>query len=254
MQSLAVQLPETFGRRAFPMAANSSVLVMGNSHTRQMLQALVCQFREEVVEYVGQLYIHSMIPEDSFRVRFRNNSTMTSLTNIAVVYIPQWPLLVEGIVGRPVASFDGIVLGHFNGFNDSNGTTFMQVVSEALKNLSEPVDFARSSPPTLRHVVAEFDGPIVYVGSFSIGGEVQLRSSLKVMSEANATSMRNNIYVMDGRKYVKILQLECAANGKNETGTCDEGDDSHKAHRCVGAKGGHPDLIAWELAEILNNL
>jgi hypothetical protein len=251
MLSLAARLPEPVGRRAFPIASNLSVLVMGNSHTRQMMLSLICQFNDEVVEYDTALGFNSS-RDDSFRIRFRNNATVISLTNNPVVYSPYWVTLVENIMGRRLGSFDAIVLGKFNSFDESKGTSFMETVTQALRNLPGAADFSTSRAPTLPDIMAIYDGPVVYVSMFALYGRSELLTSLEVLE--NARSTRDNISVIDGRKYIDVLKLECGAEGHNMVGSCTEGNEGREAHRCIGVKGGHPDLIAWEVAEILNEL
>jgi len=80
LKTLATTLPKPMGRRPFPVNANKHVLCMGNSHTGQMISGLICQYSKEVVEY-------KKVPGvmNGIMVRFRNNSTITSLTNSPVV-------------------------------------------------------------------------------------------------------------------------------------------------------------------------
>jgi hypothetical protein len=251
LQSLAAQLPQPVGRRAFPIASNLTVLVMGNSHTRQMILSILCQFNEEVTEFDNVMGFQSS-RGDSFRVRFRNNSTIMSLTNNPVVYSPHWVTLVENIVGRPLGSFDAIVLGKFNSFNESKGTSFTETVTQALRSLPGALDFSKSRAPTLPDIMTIYDGPMVYVSMFAAYGQSQFRDNDATMKNTRGT--RDNISVINGRKYIDILKMECGSDGFNMVGSCKEDEEGKDAHRCLGVKGGHPDLIAWEVAEILNKL
>jgi hypothetical protein len=156
-----------------------------------------------------------------------------SLTNNPVVYSPHWATLVENIVGRPLGSFDAIILGKFNSFTGA-------------------VDSSTSKAPTLPEIMTIYDGPMVYVSMFAAYGQSQFRDNDAAMK--NATGTRDNISVINGRKYIDILKMECGSDGFNMVGSCKEGEEGKDAHRCIGVKGGHPDLIAWEVAEILNKL
>jgi hypothetical protein len=216
-----------------------------------MILSLLCQFNEEVIDYDIVMGFNST-RGDSFRVRFRNNSTITSLTNNPAVYSPHWVPLVENLVGRPLGSFDAIVLGKFNSYQESEGTFFNFTVTQALKNLPGAVDFSKSHAPTLRDFMTIYDGPMVYVSMFSVYGLSQLSDNMRVVKNARGT--RDNISVIHGRKYIDILKMECGADAFNMVGTCKEGNKGKDEHRCTGVKGGYPDLIAWEVAEILNKL
>ena len=77
---VAESIPSPMGRRPFPIPANSSVLVIGNSHTRQMVKTLVCQHSSSVVKYDDRLGF-ATARSDAFLVRFANNATLISRTN-----------------------------------------------------------------------------------------------------------------------------------------------------------------------------
>jgi len=260
LESLAATLPEPMGRRPFPVAANKTVLVMGNSHTRQMILALMCQYSDEIVEYDNMCLDSER--GDRFMVRFRNDATILSQTNSPIVYSPTWPTLIETISGgRPLKSFDGIVLGKFNAYEDSKGTSFVETMSQALKDVPGNVDFTKASPPSLKDVAGVYEGPIVYVGMFAKYG-MQEQSANKDFVQS-ARSNRDNLSVIDGRKYINMMKMECGALSFDSEGLCLEKKDeaNHSLsravdgmHRCTGDKGGHPDLIAWEVAEKLNRL
>jgi hypothetical protein len=213
-----------------------------------MILSLLCQFNEEVIEHDNVMGFNSS-REDSFRVRFRNNSTIMSLTNNPVVYSPHWVTLVENIVGRPLGSFDAIVLGKFNNYFESKGTSFMETVTQALGNSQEGFDFSTARVPTLRDFMTIYNGPMLYVSMFSAYGQPELRDNMRVVK--NTRRKRGNISVINGRKYINLLKMECGGDRYEMVGTCTEKKNSH---RCTGVKGGHPDLIAWEVAEFLNTL
>ena len=255
MHTLAETLPEPMGRRNFPAATNRDILVMGNSHTRQMIESLVCQYKNEVVQYDGNVMRSN--GTGSFKVSFANNSTILALNNNPLVYSPQWPKLIENLFGRPLNSYDGIVLGKFNTYEESIGTNFLATITEALKDIQGNIDFSKTKPPALRDVANVFDGPVVYVSMFARYGNPHLTANLQFIKTVNNT--RHNLSTIYGRKYIDMMKMECGADAKS-TGLCYEDSDknvsreANSMHRCVGSQGGHPDLIAWEVAEKLNAL
>jgi hypothetical protein len=231
MRSLAVTLPEPMGCRDFPVASNKNVLVMGNSHTRQMCYSLICQYRNEVVEFATK--VGGSNETGSIKVRFANNSTLVSITNNPIVDSPEWASLIEKRFRRPLNSYDGIVLGKLNVIRDSK-------------------------PLTLRDVANVYHGPVVYVSMFALKGNAELTANLEFITTVNST--RHNLSTISGRKYINRMKMECGAIGLISPGPCYEDSDKKAAgkangmHRCTGSQGGHPDLIAWEVAEKLNAL
>ena len=224
LHSLADTLPEPMGRRDFPMASDRNVLVLGNSHTRQLISSLICQYMEKVV---------ASNATDSTNARFANNSTIVSLTNSAILDSPDWTALIEKRFRRPLNSYDGIVLGKLN---SNQG----------------------SKPPKLRDVAKVYKGPVVYVSMFARYGNSELTESIHFINTVK--NIRHNLSTISGRKYIDRMKMECGAMDVNSEGPCYEDSDknvsrvANSMHRCVGAKGGHPDLIAWEVAEKLNAL
>jgi len=222
-----------------------------------MISALVCQYSQEVIEYK---ILSSNRVGHSFMVRFRNNSTITSLTNSPVMYSPHWQtLLEEKIGGVRLQSFDGIVLGKFNLYEDSFGTSFIDMMNEALKDIPGDIHYSTATAPQLRDVASVFAGPIVYVSMFAEYGQPEQRTNLNFTQNVRGT--RDNLSVIDGRKYIKEMKMECGAESRGVIGPCVEMNDVRPGrrsadglHRCIGSKGGHPDLIAWEVVEKLNAL
>jgi hypothetical protein len=218
------------GRWEFPVASDRTILVMGNSHTRQMMDSLICQFRNNVVEFAKVMASNVTV---STTVRFANNSTIVSITNNPIVDSPDWVALIEKEFQRPLNSYDGIVLGKFNANNGSK-------------------------PPTLQDVAKVYDGPVVYVSMFALYGNSELTANLAFIKAVNST--RHNLSTINGRKYIDTVKMECGAMDVSSAGLCYEDSDknvsreANSMHRCVGAKGGHPDLIVWEVAEKLNAL
>ena len=69
---------ETWGRRwACPLPPNTTIVVLGNSHTRQMIESFLCRHKAHLswIVYPGWLV---------FLVHFRNNATMIVVTNTPV--------------------------------------------------------------------------------------------------------------------------------------------------------------------------
>jgi hypothetical protein len=251
-----------WGRRKYPMPANKTVLAMGNSHTRQMIHALICQYSAVVKSFTpcGNCNGRAMF---MFTVRFRNNATLLVSTNSYIMYTKRWVTLLERstLRGRSLESVDAIVLGKFNGWDDSKNTTFQRDML-ALRDApgTEDVDFERLEPPNLDQVAALYAGPIVTVSSYSRQADTDTATRREVVGRLTHGGRSNAVFV-EGRKYIERLG-ECAHDGNPQLNTCRDPSDSSRnahssgspSHRCVGVHGGHPDLIAWDVIESLFEL
>ena len=282
---LAATLPSPMGRRPSPLPNDTNLLIVGNSHTRQVLKELLCQYGEEVVEYCeGPRFRcqHPGLPHTSlsppskgwgytFSVAFRNNATLTGTTNSLYVYSDQWALYIEAILGHRLDWYDAILVGKFNGVSDSRGTNFFDTAREFGKEIGDidflredakeisTVDFEHVSPPTLADFAAVYKGPLVYMGMFAKYSSRVTDRSTMTMEKEWRENKRGNIQVIDGRKYVNAIG-ECGSDARVTEGPCFQfGDDTHgqrsaeNMHRCVGKLGGHPTLMVWEVIESLHN-
>lgn len=127
-----------------------SHLITGNSHTRQMSETLLCQYSASVTSLVTQsVGTKSKLDWlDYFSAHFHNGATLISLTNNPVMYSKYWASLVEGIIGQPLSSLDAIVLGKFNSYQESQGTSFLKTVTDVAKQqLNATIDFEQVQAP-----------------------------------------------------------------------------------------------------------
>jgi hypothetical protein len=248
-----------WGRRSFPIPANKTVLVIGNSHTRQVLQALLCQYKAELLNL-------DRIPDaeggygNAYRAAFRNGATLYGLSNVALVYSKKWVQLIESFVleNRKLDSIDAIVLGTFNGVGDSINTAFGRIMSNMTKFMGPDINFETNEPPSLSTVLKKFRGPIIFVGMFA--GDHRHKRTKEAIQLVKHLQQRDNVVALDARKYVDILG-ECATDSSAPGGICyGKGDDTNGSrpaismHRCGGKNGGHADLIAWDVIEEVNRL
>jgi len=95
---------EAWGQKPVPLPANTSVLAFGNSHTKQMISAWICQYFDQVTSY------QAIRSDRAFSVRFENNSTLTLLRHSdldGATEMRPW-------LGRPMTSFDAVIVGQLN--------------------------------------------------------------------------------------------------------------------------------------------
>ena len=110
-----------------------------------MATTLLCQYSDSVDSFTA----HSVGTgkTDYFTAHLHNGATLISLTNNPVMYSKDWKSLVEGVIGRSFSSLDGIVLGKFNGYSESKGTSFLKTVDDVAKKLNITIDFEHAQAP-----------------------------------------------------------------------------------------------------------
>ena len=251
------------GRRPFPIPSNSTVLIMGNSHIRQMAETLLCQYADSVESF--ETTSIGTGKTDFFVAHLHNNATLISLTNNPIVYSKDWKKLLQEVINRRLSSLDAIILGHFNNYSESKGTNFLKTIDDIASNLNITIDFENVAPPSLKDVAKVYKGPIVSVSMFGVQGIPEEKLSNTTQKSLLKYKSRDNVRVISGRKYIDELGMECGTDLYSSEGSdCTEmkkknkkDDDSRPAdhmHRCIGSLGGHPDLIAWEAVEAVHEV
>jgi hypothetical protein len=229
-----------WGRRPYPIPSGKTVLMFGNSHTRQVAHAMVCQYGAQVESYQP---CHCDCGE-AFTVRFRNDAVLHVVTNCYIVYTNHWVSLLERALHQSLDSMDAMVLGKFNGWTSSQNTNFRRAMMNITTADNGTVDFEHIKPPNLDQVAAVYSGPIVTLTMFAQYAERDAAARLETV-ERSTVAGRTNLAYIYGRTYVERLG-ECAADGKTKvTVQCLDA----PSHRCTGAYGGHADLVAWDVIE-----
>ena len=220
----------TWGRREFPLPANSSVLFVGNSHTWQTCESMRCQYYKQVAS--------SSQRPDPFGIKtkgvpntwvFKNNATAMVLTNSPYMYHKtRWVESLNTILGRPLASFDAIVMGRFNPFERTAESD-----KEILKfSKAHPEYFdSEHTTPTIERLAEVYAGPIIALPMYAVYGQ-----DVKVNAEHAREIWKNNrtnIHIVDTRRHIEAIGNECGSNSLHAVGTC-----LHKGaaqmHRCTG--------------------
>jgi hypothetical protein len=240
----------SWGRRKSALPADKTILLFGNSHLRQVGMSLICQYWAQAHDFIR-------IDNDTLTVHFYNNVTIHIITNNPFVYSKQWVDILESrLLKRPIASLDAIVLGKFNGLGDSQNSSFFQAMQELSASV-ECVDFNGIEPPGIEAVARAYNGSIVAVSMFAQYAQSHEKNTKREINKLTEGSKgRKNLRFIPGRKYINGLGLECGSD-THEGGTCNERRsstvkrDPRDMHRCMGAHGGHPDLLAFDVVEEL---
>lgn len=249
------RVPKTWGRRVDnPFPANTTILAVGSSHTRQIFQAMECQYETLRYEDVEGGKTNNTLRRGSYyRIEFTNHAKLHLVTNNALFYSKHWVKYLEDLIEHKVEDLDAIVFGNFNRFIDAMNTTFMELMMEKTAHL-EDADFRTIDPPELSDFAQIYSGPIVAHSLMSDwgwgNGQLLLMGHLWQLQETQPERART-IRLVDGRKFIEILGEECSSDDWKKVGICSN--DVTK-HRCIGSRGGHPDLLVWEILENLHSL
>jgi hypothetical protein len=231
---------DTWGRRAFALPADKSVLFIGNSHTRQTFTAFICQFADQIETFSPS--------QGSFH--FKNNASVYIVYNSPVEISLNWVKRLEEIVQRKLDSWDSFVLGQFNGAGRDleNTTYYRNMVNMSLHD--KDLQFGKVTPPDIYKVAAAYSGPILFVSNYD-RGKVAPATQIKEAIDGLNRDGRKNARAILSRKYIDVLGHECGTEVVGGMGVCAQ---KRQAHRCMGKYGAHPDLIAFDVQEALYSL
>lgn len=270
-----------------------AILIMGNSHTRQLVSTLLCQFKDQIIQFETLYSIPGLQSYGVLQITLQHNLTIYAATNCPFVYAENWYHLLEtDILKRKLNTLTAIVLGRFNHYTESTGTKFYQIMMKYQTQFPElGIDFQRFPAPTVADVANVYAGPIVWVGMFAKYGDRPHREANKMIDDLNqlqpqdqathpyTTQSNRRVRAIYGRRYIQQMLLldsnhnngkktkrssttslpvqECSSDTRHIVTTCITNTTSYRyqnGHRCMGAYGGHPDLIAWDLIEALHEL
>ena len=237
-------------RQGSPFPAKSTILALGNSHTRQILQALPCQYSiKQIVDMEASKSDNVMRRGSYYFVEFENQAKLHLVTNHALFYSHQWPRYLQELVNHTtLEDFDALIVGKMNTFDEAYNTSFMEIMMEKTAKY-EQADFTTNPPPSLLDLAEIYKGPIVAHSMFcDWGGEYLYWDMYEQVEKLKEQDYP--VRLVNGRQYIPWLG-ECATNNWQSIGVC--GDDE-TAHRCIGARGGHPDLVAWDVVEAVHEL
>jgi hypothetical protein len=164
------------------------------------------------------------------------------------------------------------------------------------------INFESILPPDIVDIARIYNGPIISISMFSKSYTLDAQSSYDTYrqqclllaenkeedsnnttaissridnDDAAVGNINKNLYLIDSRRYIIEMGIECGTDDKKTIGTCheppsiksleDRGNqttitnstsiqryrDSSDMHRCAGARGGHTDLVAWDVIESL---
>jgi hypothetical protein len=257
----------TWGRLPNPIPAHKTVFILGNSHTRQITHAMICQYADQITKRTHSSSHGDMSSREMFH--FQNNSTLHVLINSPLVYSHKWDTLIEQAIGQSLPSLDAFVLGVFNScetqinnntINDNNSnsnnkpstTNFHKAMQKASRQTKD-IEFCTVDPPSPFQVTELFQGPILFVSAFSALKKSRTRKVERFIKNTTLAKARNNLYSMDSRKYIDALGMECSSNEMVFSAVPGRCGNRTEQHRCSGTMGGHSDLVAFDIVQALHS-
>jgi hypothetical protein len=251
----------SWGRRAFPLPDHSSVMVLGNSHTKQVIFALLCQHSSSVrtVQLLGpkdDVHHNHPFPNNLalfLEARFVNGASLVLVGNHPIAYSREWAVSVQRLdpQRRSLSEYDAVVLGQFNAYDPKyrNTNFFTAMFDFQHRHPDFAIDIERVPGPTLPGLARAYRGPIIVLPMFSGFARAWADNATAEARRIRLGKGRSNIDVVKTRGHILATGAECGSSADRASiGTCI---DNSGAHRCAGPNGGDADLMAWDLIEAL---
>ncbi len=244
-----------WGRRQSPFPANSTLLAVGSSHTRQIFQTIECQYPTLTYEEVEPHADGQRARRGSYyRMEFANHAKVHLLTNNYLFYSVDWQKNLEHRIGVKLVDLDAIVIGKMIESQQVMNTSLMQNLIQQSGGELQEEDFLQRQGPGMLEFAKVYSGPIVAHSLMADWGLFHYTAQhwrnvlwhISVHYPQRATSIR----VVEGFRYVELLGA-CHTDEWKEAAVCEE--ISWK-HPCFGNRGGHGDLLAWDIIEALHDI
>lgn len=253
----------TWGRRPWPLPSSrrknsTSVLFLGNSHTKQTVHELVCQYSDQLVDF--RRYNNR---QSATSFHFSQDKSIYLVYNSQVEIALDWVDMLKQVIKQPLNSFDAVVLGQFNGaervLTEAQKNTFyyqqmMEWAAADRKHLK--LDNFTATSPNLFRLSQQFSGPIVFLSSYEFGFSEHAHKILEFLENLKHETNRTNLYGILSRKYIDTAlggnECGCLHENRKRGGACER--ECRDCHRCVGLNGGHPTLIAHDVQEALYSM
>jgi hypothetical protein len=234
------------------------VLVLGNSHAKQVVLAVLCQHSASVraVRHLGPPTDFMRPPDLAafWEATFANGASLVVLGNHPLAYSTDWPGAVRRLDPRrrKLSDYGAVVLGQTNRYEPRHANTnfFVAMVGYQRRHPDLSIDVERNPGPSLPDLASLYGGPIVALPMFSGPGAAWAEAATAEARRIRLKHNRSNVRVLHTRRHILETGTECGSTGgRASVGTCAA---SPGAHRCTGPSGGDADLVAWDLVEALH--
>jgi hypothetical protein len=240
---------------------NRHILVIGNSHTRQMIGSMLCQYHY----HITSAQVLTPMPFQGHAVRYQlvGGLTLTVIINHPLVYSPRWEKNLEEYYlpeGTKLDDLDMIIMGMFNHYRAAFSTSSLwtDIINYGKHFPEQQVNPSLYHAPQLKQFARAYKGPILWVSMLAAYNEKHHERMMKQMHDIQKQQKRTNLRSVHARQHVEAIGAECSKSSSLQddgiVGTCAT-NTSHfeyaNGHRCVGDKGGQPDLVAWDVIEAI---
>jgi hypothetical protein len=113
----------------------------------------------------------------------------------------------------------------------------------------DEANFETVSPPTLIDFAQIYHGHIVGISMMADWSSYD-QDYFEMAQQVQTINQPSRVKLVHGRRYIDDLG-ECGSNDWMDVGTCQNAPDMH---RCIGSRGGHPDLILWDTVEAVHDV
>ena len=242
--------PPHWGQRELP--PNTRLLIWGNSHTRQMGLSLVGQHA-----HIDKLIVFDANLNKNMARRFDlgQNRSVYVVANSYAAYSHKWKRLLELQISKRLFKMDALIVGTFNTCNAPVQTTFATDM-EKLSGQMAGVDCDHVEGPTVVEISQYYAGPMAYVSMFAtyrhkdVAVAHEMVMDLQRQQENVTTSKPRMFEYLDARKYIREMGVECGSPNRNSVSDCVNNSTAARYyHRCTGVRGGHADLLAWDMID-----
>jgi hypothetical protein len=218
------------------------LLILGNSHTRQVATALEWQYGEQIA-------FSDWKDANALMQNYSDGTTVYTIFNHPSLYSPRWQQnLEQDVMGLSFSQLDAIVLGPMNPYNPHYD--FSILWTEARKYADahphQLIDLPENrNGVSLADLVNVYSGPIVSLPGFRVSYIEDYQTSLEIALDHRPE--RTNLRVMYTRLPIEAMGGgNCGHDNGKVVSTCRADLDGHQ---CVGTHGGVPDIVAWDLVE-----
>jgi hypothetical protein len=147
--------------------------------------------------------------------QLKNDLTFFVIMNHPFVYSKRWhrTLSLE-LIDMSVHKLDAIVLGSFNEYDGSTGSSFFNTTKLYEKEVPRhKVEFGREPPPYVKDIGDIYKGPIVWVSMFAKYNEPWHQQALNMIKELQKQdNNRTNLRAVYGRNYIPEIGAECSSD------------------------------------------
>lgn len=173
------------------------------------------------------------------------------------MHLKNWAKLLAIQAGRPLESFERVIMGSTNSCSPPVKTTYVAETNLYLDKRNGGIGCEYPDGPPFAEFANTFTQPLLFMTKFA---EYSLEQDQQLVNDlqAHVQNRTNELVHLDARKYIKRMGgegvWECGSLSTKYAYDCvNNATAQQNLHRCTGDKGAHPDLVAWDLVEFMHS-